>query len=158
MKLEINWKTYRALHGLTLEKKPIVREHSENQKALRADLLIRSFWSPLETAAVDICVTDTEAKSYRNPEVVLESCADENRRKYSEACQEKHIAFTLLIFSVDGMMARESKVFLRRFSSLFQNPKTRFQMGQTLQHFHDVAQTELEFCHPKCLKSAHKRN
>ena len=56
-----------------------------------------------------IFVSDTEAKSYsnRNPEDVLESCADEKRRKYSEACHEKHIAFTPLIFSVDGMMARE---------------------------------------------------
>ena len=44
----------------------------------------------------------------------MESCADEKRRKYSEACQEKHIAFTPIIFSVDGMMASESKIFFRR--------------------------------------------
>ena len=100
------------------QKEPVIREHSENQKVLRADLLIRGVWSPLETASFDIRVTDTEAKSYsnRNPEHVLESCADERRRKYSEACHEKPIAFTPLIFSVDGMMARESKIFLRRLA------------------------------------------
>ena len=100
------------------QKEPLIREHSENQKALRADLLIRGVWSPQETASFDIRVRDTEAKSYsnRNPEDVLESCADEKRRKYSKACHEKHIAFTPLIFSVDGMMARESKIFLRRLA------------------------------------------
>ena len=100
------------------QKKSIIREQSENQKALRADLLIRGVWSPQETASFDIRVTDTEAKSYsnRNPEDVLESCADEKRRKYSEACQEKHIAITPLFVSVDGMMARESKIFLRRLA------------------------------------------
>ena len=97
------------------QKEPVIREHSENQKALRADLLIRGVWSPQESASFDIRVTDTEAKSYsnRNPEDVVESCADE-KRKYSEACQEKHIAFTPLILIADGMMPRESKIFLRR--------------------------------------------
>ena len=99
------------------QKKPVIRKHKENQKALRADLLIKGVWSPQETASFDIRVTDTEAKSYsnRNPEDVLESCADE-KRKYSEACHEKYIAFTPLIFSVDGMMAIESKIFLRRLA------------------------------------------
>ena len=64
-------------------KKPVNRKLSENQKALRADLLMRGVWSPQETASIDIRVTDTEAKSYskRNPEDVLESCADEKRRR-----------------------------------------------------------------------------
>ena len=63
------------------QKEPAIREHSENQKALSADLLIRGFLK--ETASFDIPVTDTEAKSYcnRNPEDVLENCADRNRRK-----------------------------------------------------------------------------
>ena len=79
-----------CLARIYTQKEPVIREHSENQKALRADL-IRGVWSPQETASFDIRVTDTEVKSYsnnRNPEDVLESCADEKRRKYSEACQE----------------------------------------------------------------------
>ena len=98
------------------QKEPVILKHSENQKALRADLLIRGVWSPQEAASFDIRVTDTEAKSYnnRNPEDVLENCADEKRRKYSQACHEKHIAFTPLIFSVDGMMASESKIFSQK--------------------------------------------
>ena len=107
-----------CLAGTYTQKEPVIREHSENQKVLRADLLIRGVRYPQETASVDIRVTDTEAKSYsnRNPEDVLENCADEKRRKYSEASQEKHIAFTPLIFSVDGLMARESKIFLSRLT------------------------------------------
>ena len=100
------------------QKEPVMREQSENQKALRADLLIRGVWSPQETASFDIRVKDTEAKSYsnRNTEDMLESCVNQKRRKNSEACQEKHIAFNPLIFSIDGMMARESKIFLRRLA------------------------------------------
>ena len=50
----------------TYTKKTVIREHSENQKALRSDLLIRGVWSPQENASFDIGVTDTEAKSYSN--------------------------------------------------------------------------------------------
>ena len=97
---------------------PVILEHSENLKALRADLLLRGVCSPQETASFDIRVSDTEAKSYsnRNAEDALESCADRKRRKKAKACQEKHIVLTPLISSVDGMMARESKSFLRRLS------------------------------------------
>ena len=100
---------FHVQHALICKKRRLIT-------LLRANLLIRGVWSPQETALFDIRVLDTEAKSYSNkkPEDVLESCADENRTKYSEPCQEKYIAFTPLIFSVYGMMAGESKIFLRR--------------------------------------------
>ena len=134
-------------------KEPVVREQLENQKPLRTDLLIRGVWSPQETALFDIRVIDTEAKSYsnKNPEDVLESCADENRTKYSEACQENYIAFTPLVFCVDGMMAGESKIFLRR-----QADRLACRLRKIIQQYQELGQTELQFGNLKGLKFLHE--
>ena len=67
---------------------------------------------------------------------------------------KKNISLLLLnLLRVDGMMARGSKIFFGRLSD-----KLASKMGQTLHHYYQLGQTEIEFCHPKGHKSLHKRN
>ena len=47
-------------------------------------------------------------------------------KKYSEACAEKHVNFTPLCFSIDGLVGGEVKVFIKvlgnRLASLWNRP------------------------------------
>ena len=101
-----------------VQKEPLIREHSNEQPVLLADLLVRGVWSYQDTASFDIRVTDTEAKSYNNKssKAVLRQCEEEKKKKYSQACAEKHISFTPLVFSVDGLIGTECQVFLKRLA------------------------------------------
>ena len=45
---------------------------------------------------------------------VLHSAEVEKKRKHSDACQERHMSFTPLVVSVDGMLGPEFASFLRR--------------------------------------------
>ena len=107
-----------SLAWSNVQKEPLIREHSNEQPALRADLLVRGVWSYQDTASFDIRVTDTEAKSYNNKssKAVLMQCEEEKKKKYSQACAEKHISFTPLVFSVDGLIGTECQVFLKRLA------------------------------------------
>ena len=68
-----------SLAWSNVQKEPLIREHSNEQPALRADLLVRGVWSYQDTASFDIRVTDTEAKSYNNKssKAVLMQCEEE---------------------------------------------------------------------------------
>ena len=64
-------------------------------------------------ALFDVRVLDTDAKSYlcHSPQSVL-ATAEREKRKYSDACAAKHVSFTPLCFSVDGLMGVEAKTFM----------------------------------------------
>ena len=63
-------------------------------------------------------VLDTDAKSYlcHSPQSVLATAEREKKRKYSDACAAKHVCFTPLCFSVDGLMGVEAKTFMDRLA------------------------------------------
>ena len=62
----------------------------------------------------NICVVDSDARSYvcQSPNVVLSNAEREKKQKYSDACNTRHVSFTPLSFSVDGLVVKEAKVFL----------------------------------------------
>ena len=72
-----------SLAWSNVQKEPLIREHSNEQPALRADLLVRGVWNYQDTASFDIRVTDTEAKYYNNKssKAVLMQCEDEKKKK-----------------------------------------------------------------------------
>ena len=101
-----------------IRREPIIREGvPDNQTTtLYADLLIRGVWNSQESAAFDVRVTDTDAESYsgRSTESILRSAEQEKKQKYKDACQERHISFTPLVISVDGVLGAEFNQFLKR--------------------------------------------
>ena len=106
-----------SLYWKDIRREPIIREGVPNNQttALYADLLIRGAWNPQESAAFDVLVTDTDAESYsgRSTESILRS-AEQKKQKYKDACQERHISFTPLVISVDGVLGAEFNQFLKR--------------------------------------------
>ena len=71
-------------------------------------------WNPQESAAFDVRVTDTESYSGRSTESILRSAEQEKKQKYKDACQERHISFTPLVISEDGVLGAEFSQFLKR--------------------------------------------
>ena len=101
-----------------VQREPVIREHNPQDEtpALNVDLFCRGVYVRQGGASFDICVSDIEAISYQNrsPMSLLHSAEVEKKIKYSDACQERHLSFTPLVVSVDGMLAPEFAIFLRR--------------------------------------------
>ena len=78
------------------------------------DVAIRGVWQPQATAFFDIRVIDTDTRSHvcQSPNVVLSNAEREKKQKYSDACNTRHVSFTPLCFSVNGLVGKEAKVFL----------------------------------------------
>ena len=97
-------------------KEPVVRDGSAGADTLITDLCVRGVWEPQTKALFDIRVVDTDARSYhaRSPRDVLGSAEVEKKRKYLQACQDRHATFTPLCLSVDGMLGSEAEFFVKR--------------------------------------------
>ena len=63
----------------------------------------------------DIRVVDTDTWSYHacTPHDVLSTAEGEKKRKYLQACQDRHATFIPLCVSVDGMLGFEAAFLLR---------------------------------------------
>ena len=96
---------------------PVVCDSLDSgNSSLVADIAIRGVWQRQATALFDVRVIDTDARSYlhRPPQSIIATAEREKKRKYSMACAAKHVSFTPLCFSVDGLMGAEAKSFLDR--------------------------------------------
>ena len=91
-------------------KELVVRDGSAGADTLITDLYVWGVWEPQTEALFDIRVVDTDARSYcaRSPRDVLGS-AEVEKRKYLQACQDRHATFTPLCVSVDGMLGSEAE-------------------------------------------------
>ena len=99
-------------------KEPEVRPGTESSPGLKADLLVRGVWHPQQNASFDIRVTDTDALSYadKSSDQILRAAEHEKKQKYMEACMTRHITFTPLVVSVDGLLAPEFQFFVKTLS------------------------------------------
>jgi hypothetical protein len=115
------------IHGCATEKvktspDKITTQNNDKEAATgedeRGDLLIRGFWTADADCILDVCVTDTDSKSYckRTPFKVLESQEKEKKRKCLGACLENRRHFTPFVLSVDGLLGREVKTFAKRLA------------------------------------------
>ena len=99
-------------------KEPVVREADVKNAdgGLRLDVGIRGVWQPQVEALFDVKVVDTDAPSHRtrSSEAILESGAKEKKRVYEQAVVERRGNFTPIVLSVDGLLHREAKHFLKR--------------------------------------------
>eukprot|EP00919_Chromeraceae_sp_WS-2016_P038327 GHVR01091490.1.p1 GENE.GHVR01091490.1~~GHVR01091490.1.p1 ORF type:complete len:203 (-),score=35.04 GHVR01091490.1:23-631(-) len=99
-------------------KEPVVAESSETGKTLIADLRVRGVWQRQTDALLDICVTDTDARSYlnRSPSCVLKEKESAKKSKYVAAAEARRASFTPLVFTVDGAAGTEAERFLGTLS------------------------------------------
>ena len=78
-----------------------------------------SFWKCGCECVFDVRITNTQTRTCRNqdPIRVLEKCEWEKKNKHLEACLERRTYFAPLVYSVDGIAAREAKAAKRRLAS-----------------------------------------
>ena len=102
-------------------KEQVVREADVNNGdgGLRLDLGIQGVWQPQVEALFDIRVFDPNAPSHRtrSPEAILETGANEKKRVYEQAVVERRGNFTPIVLSMDGLLHREAKHFLKRIAA-----------------------------------------
>ena len=100
-----------------VRREPIIRDadYQSNRTALVADIGIRGVWSPQVEALIDFRVIDTDAQSYSGhiPREVIAMAEREKKRKYGDACEERHSMFSPFCCSVDGMLGGEAEVFVK---------------------------------------------
>ena len=98
-------------------REPVVRDADDANAipALVADLSIRGVWQPQAVALLDIRVINTDAQSYLATPVqsVLAGAEEGKKKKYRQACEDRHAAFTPFVTSVDGAFGREANFFVR---------------------------------------------
>ena len=108
-----------------VKSEPVTREYNPQDEtpAIIADLFCRGVYVRQGGASFDIRVSDTCAVSYQNRMAmsVLHSAEVKKKTKFSDACQERHMSFTPLVVSVDGMLAPEFASFLRRIGEALSN-------------------------------------
>lgn len=86
----------------------------------RGDVKVAGFWRRGTDCILDVRVTDTDSRSYRNqdPEKVLRRMEEEKKSKHLQPCLERRRHFTPLVYSVDGMAGQETRAAERRVASL----------------------------------------
>ena len=70
-----------------------------------------TFWKRQRTTIFDVRITDTSARSYRNtePQTVIERQEKEKKDKYRDACLQRRMDFTPLVYSVEGIPGRDAR-------------------------------------------------
>jgi hypothetical protein len=108
--VELKIQTKCAVEGpRAMDPKSPVQRLSRSSDEEHRYLLIHGFWSHGMDTIVDVCLTDTDAKSYRsrNPHKVLAMQEFEKKKKYLKACLEQHKHFTPFVVSTDGLISQE---------------------------------------------------
>ncbi|KAL7474491.1 hypothetical protein ACHAW6_000464, partial [Cyclotella cf. meneghiniana] len=77
----------------------------------RGDVLAHSFWNQGKGTVFDVCICDTNSRSYGNTSLskILERQGKEKKDKYETACLDRYRDFTALVYSVDGMASKDTR-------------------------------------------------
>jgi len=98
LKAEWHHLCIQALSAMAVTDEPLIHsswdvcqagaEGADPQPELRSDVAAHGFWKRRMTAIFDICVTDTDAASYRttDPKNVLKHHEREKKAKYNDLC------------------------------------------------------------------------
>ena len=88
------------LFGGNVIYEPVICEQSATSGgALVADLCVQGVWIPQAEALLDICVVDTNTKSYCDctPMAVLRPVEHDKKQKYSKYCHDCRATFTVCV-------------------------------------------------------------
>ena len=97
----------------------IPREGEPGNEA-RGDVMAHGLWKKGTACVLDTQILHTDARGYSATTSAnnLEATARFKKRKYLAACLEQRRSFMPLIYSSDGMAAKESKAFEKRVAAL----------------------------------------
>ncbi|KAL7477235.1 hypothetical protein ACHAW6_003052 [Cyclotella cf. meneghiniana] len=77
----------------------------------RGDVQAHGFWNQGRGTVFDVCICDTNSRSYGNTSLskILEQHAKEKKDNYETACLDHCRDFTPLVYSVDGMASKDAR-------------------------------------------------
>ena len=85
-------------------------EFTGNQAGQEAKgaVLVHNLWETGSGCVLDICISDTDARSYANKtsKRVLEDHVKGKKSKYLQPCLDRWRSFAPLVYSVDGMACK----------------------------------------------------
>ena len=116
-----------------VEKEPPLQPSTTGTEELRADIVARGFWQPMQRAFMDVRVFYPFAPSYRNQSLAatMKTMEGKKKRKYMERIlNEEYGTFTPLVFSSSGGMSKETKRFFQRLAELI-SEKTKVSLPET---------------------------
>jgi len=93
---------------------PILVQNADGMSAAlpetRGDIGVHGFYERAVTTIFDVSICDTDCVSYRNmdPAQVLVNREKAKKKKHLAACLAQRRTFTPLVFSVDGLRAKET--------------------------------------------------
>ncbi|KAL7478385.1 hypothetical protein ACHAW6_004169, partial [Cyclotella cf. meneghiniana] len=93
----------------------------------RGDILTHGFWQRARGTIFDICLCDTDARSYGNTDYskILKRTATKKKRKYEAACLERRRDFTPLVYSIDGLASKDTRTAKKRLACLLSKKWSR---------------------------------
>ena len=85
----------------------------------KGDLLIQDLWNNGTDSVQDMCVLNTDAKSYweKSPKRCLEEAKRSKKMMYLEACIQQRRHFSPFVASVNGILGVEATATLNRIAS-----------------------------------------
>ena len=116
-----------------VDTEPPLQSSTAGTEELRADIVARGFWQPMQRAFMDVRVFYPFAPSYRNQSLAatMKSMEGRKKRKYMERIlNEEYGTFTPLVFSSSGGMSKETKRFFQRLAELI-SIKTNVSLPET---------------------------
>ena len=86
----------------------------------RRNLLVHGFWKDGHVCVFDMEITTADAPSNRgqDPEKLLMRRDVDKKAKHLDACHERHLDFTPLRFTADGMAGEEDTAAMKRLDCL----------------------------------------
>ena len=95
-----------------------MKEKTNDNPALVADLGVCGVWQPQLMSLLDIRVLDADALYYREPvnSRILATAEADNKQKYSKVVEAHKASFTPFVQSVDNVFRCEVKAFIKRLA------------------------------------------
>ena len=86
----------------------------------KADISAHGFWKQGTTTMFDIRIFNLDAGSYlcMTPEKALTKAEKEKKYFYFQACLERRITFTPMVYSADGITGAEALAAQKRLAAL----------------------------------------
>ena len=97
---------------------PIIQEHAEEDKMLRADWKVRGFWEPQKDAFFDGCILNAESPSLADSSVESLFTTRKNKKNnlYLTAAKARRATFTPIIATCDAVFDKDSELYFKRMA------------------------------------------
>ena len=97
---------------------PIIQEHAEEDKMLRADWKVRGFWEPQKDAFFDGCILNAESPSLAGSSVesLFTTRKTKKNNLYLTAAKARRATFTPIIATCDAVFDKDSELYFKRMA------------------------------------------